>query len=171
MERINGQYHKRFRKTWQGDPHTVYNPEVIKYMKSMGIQHLYMDTTGLGAPVYADLRKYLPESKITGVKFTTNSKADMVNNMVYLWEAGGENIPDFQIWTDHDKMLFDQLHQLRRTKTRTGVEKFTGKIDGKKDDLIWATALSLWENIEVLMGDFMVVEANYKENSKRIRYG
>ncbi len=68
-------------------------------------------------------------------------------------------------------MLFDQLHQLRRTKTRTGVEKFTGKIDGKKDDLIWATALSLWENIEVLMGDFMVVEANYKENSKRIRYG
>ncbi len=84
MERINGQYHKRFRKTWQGDPHTVYNPEVIKYMKSMGIQHLYMDTTGLGAPVYADLRKYLPESKITGVKFTTNSKADMVNNMVYL---------------------------------------------------------------------------------------
>lgn len=171
FERINGVYYKRFKKVWHKVPHTVYNKEVIRYMKKWGVHHLYVDATGLGSPVLADLQQYLPISKLTGVKFTSSLKLDLVSNLVYLYEAGADNPEDYMIWTDQDIEYFDQLHQLRRERTATGAERFTGKIEGKDDDIIWATALALSENIKSRHTGFEIVEANYKQDTWRSRYG
>ncbi len=169
FERINNIYYKRYREVWQDEPHTVYNQKIIDYIKRWNIDHLYMDATGLGAPVLADLQQYLPPSRVTGVKFTQNMKMDLVNNLVFLYEAGGSNPQEYRIWTDQDLLYFDQLHQLRRERTKTGQEKFTGKIDGKDDDVIWATALALMENIEIQYGGFRVIESPYQDTNIRRR--
>ncbi len=96
-------------------------------------------------------------------------KMDLVNNLVFLYEAGGSNPQEYRIWTDQDLLYFDQLHQLRRERTKTGQEKFTGKIDGKDDDVIWATALALMENIEIQYGGFRVIESPYQDTNIRRR--
>lgn len=171
FERINNIYYKRYREVWTNKSHTIYNPEVIRLMKLWGIHHLYVDETGLGAPVLADLKQYLPSSRLTGVNFSsTNVKLDLVSNLVYLYEAGDDDKDKYQIWTNQDITYFDQLHQLRRERTKTGAQKFTGKIDGKDDDIIWATALALSENIEKRYGSFMARGSDYKDSYRRPSY-
>ena len=167
----NGHWYKRFRQEWHGDDHTIYNPQIANLMTHWNINELHMDNTGLGAPVYADLRKYFPETRVIGHKFTPAFKMDMVNNLVYLYEAGDENPQDRLITTNQDVEYFDQLHQLRRTKTKTGKAKYTGKIDGKDDDIIWATALALVPNLEYDVPSFDIEDVPYSSTNRRDMYG
>lgn len=171
FEKIKNKWFKRYKKVWQGEDHTVYNPEIVELFHKWNLDHLYMDGTGIGIPIYADLAKYLTPSQLTSVNLSNSMKIDLVYNLVAMYEAGGKNKNKWLIETDHDVEMFDQLHQLRRNKTKTGKEKFSGKIEGKNDDIIWATSLALYENIEVAYGDFYISEVKYNGNYRSNPYG
>lgn len=166
FELLNNIYYKRYREVWTGEEHTIYNPKILKYIKLWNIDHLYMDSTGMGAPILTELKRTIPSSRITGIKFTNPIKEDMVNNLVYLYEA-----EPALIWTDNDKEYRDQLHQLRKEKTRYGKNVFSGKIEGKDDDIIWATCLALIENIELLYSEFSFEVVGSEIHAKRNPYG
>lgn len=150
---INKVYYKKYRKTWVNTPHTVYAPEVAKQTALWGLDKLHVDETGMGIPVMSTLKTMISEHILNGITFNNTVKGVMVYNMMALYEAGYDpitdrgNFADFEIVTDHDVEYMDQLHQLRKEKNKNGKDIYTGKIEGKNDDIIWATALALSDNI------------------------
>jgi hypothetical protein len=159
FEKKNNTYYKRYRKSWQGVNHKIYIPQIVELFKRFDIDHLYVDGTGIGYSVYLDILEYLPKSKVSEIQLTSSRKEELVHNLISIYEADEyQDRPlDFtlakmegryNIITDNDVDYFDQLHQLRREVTDFGKPRYTGKIEGKDDDIIWATALALMEDIK-----------------------
>ena len=97
----------------------------------------------------------------------------MATNLLGVYEAGkDEGRSAYRIQTDYDRGYMTQLHQLRREITEFGRSRYTGKIEGKDDDIIWATALALYEELEDFAEDFRVTkESNKQDNRRAYRYG
>lgn len=141
----NGEkWYKRFQQTWDEVPLTTYVGEVNWYYRNWKLDHLYIDGTGMGVGVHGMFQqKGYTESMMTKVKFTNPLKADMVHNGLSLYEAEPQ-----RIFTDMNKEYNKQFHQVRKEVNRFGKPTYTGKIDGKDDDVFWASQLCLLENID-----------------------
>lgn len=110
---------------------------VKRWKKVIRPVRIYVDETGMGIGVTADLQRDLGKQVVQGVALSNQMKEKLVYNMVGLFEAKQIVIPDHEY-------LKTQLHALERSKTDIlHLSKFTGKVKCKQDDLIWATALSL----------------------------
>ena len=151
---INNVYYKKYRRTWVNTPHTIYSPEVARLTALWGLDKLHVDETGMGIPIMSTLKTLIPMPILNPISFNNTIKGIMVYNMMARYEAGYDpltnkgNWHEFEIITDHDVEYMDQLHQLRKEKNKQGKDIYTGKIEGKNDDIIWATALALSESIE-----------------------
>ncbi len=145
---INNVYYKKYVETWQNTPHTEYCPTIAEYIKMWQLDKLYVDETGMGIPIMSTLKTMVNSVVLHPISFTNPLKAALVYNMLAIYEAGGDNKAEHLIQTDHDSVYMDQLHQLRKEKNKQGRDVYTGKIEGLNDDIIWATALALIENID-----------------------
>lgn len=95
---------------------------------------IYCDETGMGIPLTRELKNRLG-SVVNGVTFTNQKKDAMIMNLWHLFNDGKIKIPP------HEE-LKNQLLRMERLETPTGAPKYTGKFEGKKDDLVWALALA-----------------------------
>ena len=175
MQALNGVYWKRYLQVWSGKDHFVYNDFISKLFKYWKGDMIYLDATGMGKPVYHDLIKRcgIPPHRIEAVNLNNTIKEDLAMNLLGVYEAGkGEGRSAHRIQTDYDRGYMNQLHQLRREITEFGRSRYTGKIEGKDDDIIWATALALYEELEDFAEDFRVTkESNKQDNRRTHRYG
>jgi len=137
-------WYKRFQQTWHNVSLSQYVDEITTYHKLWSIDHMYMDMTGMGIGVYSMFKdRGFTESQITGVKFTNPLKYDLVHNALSLYESEPQ-----AIFTDMNEEYNKQFHQVRKEINRYGKATFTGKIEGKDDDIFWGSVLGLIENIE-----------------------
>jgi hypothetical protein len=172
-----GKYYKRYRQSWSHTDHVEFNPEIAHLFKLWKGDVMYIDVGGMGRPVYNDMRKNqgIANWRIVPIDLSNTKKKEVANNMLAVFEAGtyaGKNDDDtkYRIEIDHDTTFMDQLHQLRRESTKFGNTRFTGKIEGKDDDIIWGTALCLIENLEEEDGSFLIDDVSYKEDYRDSGY-
>lgn len=170
-------YRKRFRQVWSGTDHVEFNPIIAKYFKLWGGDEMNIDVGGMGRPVYNDMRKnqQIDAWKIHDIDLSNTKKKELANNMLAIYEAGtyagrNDDTSKYRIITDHDRMYMDQLHQLRREKTKFGRTRFTGKIEGKDDDIIWGSALCFINNLEDEEGGLLLDDVSYKEDYRGTGY-
>lgn len=95
---------------------------------------IYMDSTGVGDPIYEDLFK--KGIRIEGFKFTERSRIDLLNNLSILLEQDKIKIPETEVLRDE---LMSMVYELsERGKIRLKVP------DGLHDDCIMSLALACW---------------------------
>lgn len=108
---------------------------VIKSLHSkFGPSCIYCDETGMGIPLVRALQTELG-SVVQGVSFSNQTKDRLIMSLWSLFNDGKIKIPPHE-------GLKNQLMRMERQETATGSPKYTGKIDGFKDDLVWALALA-----------------------------
>ena len=114
---------------------------VKQWHRKVRFTRIYIDETGMGAPITADLQRLIGSGIVIGVTLSTPNKEKLVYNMIHMFESNQLSIPD-------NEYLKIQLHALERGRTDIlGLSKFTGKVKAKHDDLVWGTALSLCHNM------------------------
>ena len=171
FDRIKGIWYKRYRQVWIGEDHTEYAPEIARLFRLWNVDELNIDGTGAGRPVFNHFRNIekIPDHKINCVVLNNTLNNDLVHNLLSIYEAGksrGKKKKDkskYRIWTDYDQMYMQQLHQLRRTLTKTGKNKFDGKVEQKDDDIIFATILAVMDDLEIPKSSLLLEKASYKE--------
>jgi hypothetical protein len=158
-------YHKRFQAVWgekEPVPLSTYVNDIARFHYAFNVDHMYIDGTGMGVGVHSMFQdRGFTESQMTKVKFTQPLKYDLVHNALSLYEAEPQ-----RIFTDMDKEYNKQFHSVRKEVNRYGKAKYSGKFDGKDDDVFWAGTLGLIENMDYDDGDvwFEVID-----NSKLMR--
>lgn len=96
----------------------------------------YIDSTGLGDPIYDDLINKGMKNLVS-YKFTTKSRMELLENLRVLIAEQKIRLPD-------DPILIEELKSMHYAVSQTG--KLTVKVpDGLHDDTIMAVALSVWQ--------------------------
>ena len=95
---------------------------------------IYMDSTGLGDPIYDDLTKN--GLRIEGYKFTEHSRKDLLINLAILLEQGKIKIPD-------SEFLKSELMSFKYELTESGKTKIVVP-EGLHDDCVFSLALACW---------------------------
>lgn len=95
---------------------------------------IYMDTTGLGDPIFDDLAKR--GLRIEGYKFTENSRRDLLTNLALKLEQSKIRIPDSEV-------LIGELMSFHYELTETGKTKLVVP-EGLHDDTVFSLALACW---------------------------
>jgi phage FluMu gp28-like protein len=91
------------------------------------------DATGVGDPVLEQLRAALPEHKVDGLTFTSAVKAELVDNLAWLFEQGALKMAP-------DPALLRELQHFQAVPTPGGARLAAGS--GAHDDLVVALALA-----------------------------
>jgi phage FluMu gp28-like protein len=129
------------------------------WFDKVDIEKIYIDGTGGGVGVVADLQRDIGHDYIEDIQFTAPKKAKLVYNGIGLAEANQLSIPGDSKRTTNTagqyiklsmpEYLKHQLHGLERVyDDLMATTKFSGKSKGLKcDDLSWAYLLSLADNI------------------------
>lgn len=95
---------------------------------------IYMDSTGVGDPIYEDLAKR--GLRIEGYKFTEQSRKDLLNNLAIKLEQSKIRIPDSDI-------LINELQSFHYEVGDTGKVKLVVP-EGLHDDTVFSLALACW---------------------------
>jgi hypothetical protein len=102
----------------------------LRYNKPL----IYMDSTGLGDPIYEDLFK--KGLRIEPFKFTEGSRKDLLTNLALLLEQDKIKIPDNEI-------LMNELMSFHYELTESGKTKLVVP-EGLHDDTVFSLALACW---------------------------
>lgn len=94
-----------------------------------------IDSTGIGDPIFEDLER---EIWVEGVKFTSSSKTNIINNLAMRIEQG-------QITYPYIPEMVNELKLYQYDLTPTGKLKMNAPA-GKHDDCVIALALAAWGN-------------------------
>ncbi len=92
-----------------------------------------VDSTGVGDPIYDDLRKF--GLNISGYKFTSESKKQLIEALMLSFEHGELKLIDEQVQTNELKMFGFEI-------TGSGI-KYSAP-EGKHDDCVMGLALANW---------------------------
>lgn len=95
---------------------------------------IYMDSTGVGDPIYEDLMKR--GLRIEGYKFNENSRKDLLINLALLLEQSKIKIPDSEV-------LKSELMSFKYELSESGKTKVVVP-DGLHDDCVFSLALACW---------------------------
>lgn len=95
---------------------------------------IYMDSTGLGDPIYDDL--WNRGMHIESYKFTEGSRRDLLTNLAIKIEQGKIKLPDSDI-------LISELQSFHYELTETGKTKLVVP-EGLHDDCVFSLALACW---------------------------
>lgn len=160
-------YHKRFQKLWVDVPLSDYVNFIAQRHRAWNLDHMYIDGTGMGVGVHAMFRdRGFTESMMTKLKYTNTLKYDMVHNGATLYEEEPQ-----RIYTDMDKEYNTQFHQVRKEVNRYGKAKYSGKHEGKDDDIFWSAMMGIIENIDLDDGEVWFDVMYRNELMKANRYG
>jgi hypothetical protein len=96
---------------------------------------MYVDATGVGDPIFEALDK--KGLKVEPFKFTTASRAALLNNLRMLLDTGKIKIPN-------DPILLDELGSFKMELTDRGRLKVTVP-EGLHDDAVMSLALACWK--------------------------
>ena len=94
-----------------------------------------LDQTGVGEPLYEQVREFAPNIK--GITLTARTKQDILANLLLTIERNAITIPQ------EPQNLLTQLTQQRCEPTQQGTLHFSHP-SGTHDDLAWAFALSVY---------------------------
>jgi hypothetical protein len=98
---------------------------------------LWLDSTGVGDPIYDDLRRF--GLAIQPYKFTSATKTDLIENAVLLVEQQQVTYPD----CTETRVLLSELEAYEYKKTAFGTLQMNAP-DGMHDDCVIAFALACW---------------------------
>jgi len=104
---------------------------IIKLCKAYDAQCL-VDSTGIGDPIFDDLA--MAGLKISGYKFTNQSKRALIENLVLTFERGDIILADIPV-------LIDELNNFEVEQTTSGLIRYNAA-DGQHDDTVIALALA-----------------------------
>jgi hypothetical protein len=124
---------------------------------------IYMDSTGVGDPIYEDLSKM--GLRIEGYKFNENSRKDLLINLSLLLEQGKIKIPDSQ-------NLKDELASFKYELTESGRTKIVAP-EGLHDDCVFSLALACWnlpDNPIPLPGSVRFLNTSIQRNAPQTSY-
>jgi hypothetical protein len=96
---------------------------------------LLIDSTGVGDPVYDELRR--EQLRVDGYKFTNASKADLIENLSIQIENQAISYPDIP-------ELINELKLYGYETGKTGIIRY-GAPEGYHDDIVIALALAAWQ--------------------------
>jgi hypothetical protein len=103
----------------------------LRYNKPL----IYMDTTGLGDPIYEDLFK--KGLRIEPYTFTERSRRDLLTNLALLLEQDKIKVPD-------NETLINELMSFHYELTENGKTKLVVP-EGLHDDMVFSLALACWQ--------------------------
>lgn len=95
---------------------------------------MYVDSTGVGDPIYEDLRN--KGLNVESYKFTYDSREKLLRNLVMLIEQYKISLPNYE-------PLINELKSFRYDVTNGGKTKMTVP-DGVHDDCVMSLALACW---------------------------
>lgn len=128
-------YFGRFnQKSW-----TVQVSEIIRVAKLYNNGTIFIDSTGLGDPVYDFIRVRYPG--IMSVKLSSRSKREIIENLVIAIQSGHFTYPDIP-------ELIEELSLFGAANTPSGNIRYEAP-DGFHDDCVIAAALAIWGNVSV----------------------
>lgn len=108
-----------------------------KLLSRLPIQRLCMDRTGMGEPLFAELRKEFGE-RVEGVLFTAASKEAMAMAVKTALERG-----EYELENNRD--FHAQIHSIKRTATAGGGFRYDAERNEKGHaDVFWAWGLASW---------------------------
>ena len=97
---------------------------------------LLIDSTGVGDPIYDELRR--EHVRVDGYKFTSASKADLIENLSMQIENKNVSYPEIP-------ELINELELFTYKMGQTGTIQYTAP-EGYHDDCVIALALAAWQN-------------------------
>lgn len=107
--------------------------QIIKFIRYWNNGRVFMDTTGLGDPIYDDLVKQ--GMAIEPFKFTETSREQLLNGLKILIEQNKIKVPNDQLMIDELKSM---QYELVGQKVKMRVP------EGLHDDCVMSLALSVW---------------------------
>ena len=96
----------------------------------------YVDSTGVGDPIYETLSKPPYSLRVEPFKFTNASKEALIDNLVWFFENSNIFIPDIP-------ELINELEIFEYVKTSSGNIRFNAP-SGYHDDIVIGLALAYW---------------------------
>lgn len=124
---------------------------------------IYIDSTGVGDPIYEDLFKR--GLRIESFKFTEATRKDLLVNLALKLEQGIIRIPDNEI-------LKNELQSFRYELSDTGKIKIVVP-EGLHDDTVFSLALACWQmpsNPIPLPGSVKFLNRQYSEQNSTTSY-
>lgn len=110
---------------------------VKEALSRYGNPTVYIDSTGLGEPVY---EAFLQAGvRAEGYKFTAASKSALINNLVLLFEKKDIEIPQYRLAPD----MIEELESFEYSVSPSGNVK-AGSPSGAHDDCVISLALACW---------------------------
>ena len=123
-------YFERFnRLNW--DVQKIKIAEVFKKYNAAG----FLDSTGVGDPIYEDLSSQLPY-QIYGFKFTNETKTNLVTSLQVAFEQGQITYPNIPV-------LIDELQAFEYEMLASGKFRFNAP-EGYHDDCVISLGLANW---------------------------
>ena len=110
-----------------------YQKTLIAQMANAYHASVLVDSTGVGDPIFDDLRKF--GLNIVGYKFTHESKKQLIESLMLSFEHGELRLLDEQVQTNELKMFGFEI-------TGSGI-KYSAP-EGKHDDCVMGLALANW---------------------------
>lgn len=108
---------------------------VRKLMSSLPIYRACIDCTGMGAPIYEELRKEYGE-RIEGITFTLQSKETLAMGVKFGLEKN-----EFEL--ENDREFHAQIHSIKRTPSSGGSFRYDAERNERGHaDSFWAWALA-----------------------------
>lgn len=108
---------------------------LVEMYRRLKCARLVIDGTGVGDPVVEDLRKQ--GMNIEVIKFTNETKSNIIENLMLLFEQGVIRIP-------RDDILMEELRGFEFSVNRRSGNTFYEAAEGRHDDMVIALALAAW---------------------------
>jgi len=125
---------ERFRKkSW-----TVQVEEILRLAREYNDASIYIDSTGLGDPIYDFMRVRYPH--ISSVKISGQRKKELIENLAIAIQTGHFTYPEIPV-------MIEELSLFGVDKTASGVIKYEAP-RGFHDDCVIAAALAAWANVK-----------------------
>jgi len=112
----------------------VFQRKRIVNLTNLYSARLLVDSTGVGDPVYDELRR--ENVRVEGYKFTSASKKDLIENLSIMLENNQISYPDIP-------ELVNELKIFGYTVGSTGLVRY-GAPEGYHDDCVISLALAAW---------------------------
>jgi len=133
----DGQLKLRLLKAFEvGTPYSAVLAETIMAFKLSKALKLVIDRSGVGEAIFERLSSELGGGALLGLKFTVDSKAQLLSSLKLLMETGRLKLP-------YHRPLLSQLTSITSELTSSGRLRITHPPRGH-DDMVMALALACW---------------------------
>lgn len=117
---------------------TIQKQRVIDIIRKYNNAPLLLDSTGIGDPIYEDLRR--ADLNVQGYKFTNESKGKLIESLMLAFEKS-----EIRILADQTQR--NELDIYEYTMNRSGTVSYNAP-DGYHDDTVIALALAWWNRTQ-----------------------